>query len=318
MNDYFILYSSNVVVDGKYRSAIYDLSKRQIYLIPLTFSKVIREFEKYSYEQVRENYSHQSDIFNSYISYLIDRNLGFISNDRVLFSKLNLEYQTPEIINTATVEYSFSFSLELLVSQLNECNCKNILLYIKSPIKSLEAIKHLLNKFSNSTLRTITLVFDTLYLLPEDQLKELFEFHKKLYTLLICRAHRNEIVNVYQNKVIYLIESMTNIMKYELKDYLIINFDYFFESQRFNPYYNRKVSIDELGNIKNSIYKKKAFGNISDSNLYKIVSGGKFQKLWKRIPPQMKDSEFRYCLYNPSKKLEESRFTNCKIIELND
>lgn len=316
MKGYFILYSSNILVDGKCRSAIYNLSCREIYIIPSSFSRIIRDFENSPIEKVRKAYAHQLYIFDSYMNFLTENDLGFITRSPRIFSKMNLEYHSPEVINTAVIDYSDGYSFELLITQLNECNCKNLLIYIKHPLISLSYIERLLKTSTRSTLRTITLFFDYFSAMHREGFEELFETYKKLYNVIVCSAPESKIINVYKNKIIYLTAPMDEIREYELKDYLIINYTCFFESHHFNPYYNRKVFIDAGGGIKNSMYKETVFGYISHDKLYDIMSGKQFQKLWKEMPVELAKSEFRYCLYNPSTKPDESKFKNCKIVEM--
>ena len=105
----------------------------------------------------------------------------------------------------------------------------------------------------------------------------------------------------------------TYINDYQLDNFLVVNKDYFMESHFFNPYFNKKVYIGVSGEIKNDQYSKKKFGNIDTNKLSKIVNTSAFQKIWKKIPKQLKESEFRYCLYNPSRKINVSKFRNCKV-----
>jgi hypothetical protein len=250
------------------------------------------------------------------MNFLDSNDLGFMTKNPHLFSKMSLEYHSPEIINTAVIDFSDRYSFELLIDQLDECNCKNGLIYIRFPLTSLAPMGQLLKTSSRSTLRSIVMVLDYFSGMQQKYLEKLFETYKKLYTVLVCGAPENKVINVYQNKIISLTAPMSEIRGYELKDYLIINFDYFFESRKCNPYYNKKVFIDAEGGIRNSMYKQKVFGDISHDRLCDIVTGEKFRKLLKKMPAGVEQSEFRYCLYNPGGKPDESKFTNCKIVEL--
>ncbi len=62
-----------------------------------------------------------------------------------------------------------------------------------------------------------------------------------------------------------------------------INTDLFFEANNFNPYYNGKLYIDELGQVKNGLFTEKVFGNINKlriGDLISVVNSDSFRFLW--------------------------------------
>lgn len=81
------------------------------------------------------------------------------------------------------------------------------------------------------------------------------------------------------------------------RKYLINNIQYFYECQEYNPYYNKKVSIDRKGDIKNCIKNKAVFGNILYNKLEAVIQSQAFREFWfvshDRIL-EIKDSELRY------------------------
>jgi radical SAM protein with 4Fe4S-binding SPASM domain len=78
---------------------------------------------------------------------------------------------------------------------------------------------------------------------------------------------------------------------------LKVNSLLFHESLAFNNYFNKKVVINEVGEIKNYYNQKSSFGNILNDNLKDVLQSSKFKKLWyvsKDQIIQCKNCEFKY------------------------
>ena len=59
-----------------------------------------------------------------------------------------------------------------------------------------------------------------------------------------------------------------------------MNIELFSEAQKYNTYYNKKISIDCNGNIKNCLSNEKHFGNISKNKLSDIIKKREYNYLW--------------------------------------
>jgi len=76
-----------------------------------------------------------------------------------------------------------------------------------------------------------------------------------------------------------------------------INMPLFTESQHYNTCLNRKICIDENGEIKNCPAMSRSFGNIKDTTLEEALNKPGFKGLWgirKDDIDVCKDCEFRY------------------------
>lgn len=76
-----------------------------------------------------------------------------------------------------------------------------------------------------------------------------------------------------------------------------VNLPFVLESKKNNSCLNKKISIDQLGNIRNCPSLSTSFGNITENKLEDIVKIKKFKEYWN-IPKDSitvcKDCEFRY------------------------
>src|SRR3546814_9235558 len=79
----------------------------------------------------------------------------------------------------------------------------------------------------------------------------------------------------------------------------VVNRNFFCESLRFNPYYNRKACIDRFGRIKNCLDHKRDFGNVREIALKTILTDSSFTSLWHASPDrirEVKDKAMRYAM----------------------
>jgi hypothetical protein len=317
--EYLKLYSANIPVKGKKISAIYALDRGEIYLIANTLFELLQEMTRTPFASIKKAYASQSDVFDSYISFLKRENLAFFTQTPECFPKLSLQYHTPEIISSAIAEYAFGYNLESLVTELNNCNCKYLQIQFNCDFSSFGDLKHLIESTEGSTLRRIEIVINYNKQFKEEQLKELIRQNKKIGLITICNSPKQEIK--YEDSVTMLFFTCPMpeyVNESILKNVLLINYRFFMESQKRNPYYNKKVFIAANGDIRNDQFKPKTFGNVNKHKLSQIVNQSIFQLLWKSVPKQLIDSEFKYCLYNPSGKVDISNFKNCTVFRNED
>ena len=85
------------------------------------------------------------------------------------------------------------------------------------------------------------------------------------------------------------------------KDFCELNFvnnlPFFTEAQHHNTCLNRKICIDENGDIRNCPAMKKSYGNIRDTTLKEAIEKPGFKDCWTICKDQIdvcKDCEFRY------------------------
>jgi SPASM domain peptide maturase of grasp-with-spasm system len=105
--------------------------------------------------------------------------------------------------------------------------------------------------------------------------------------------------NVGYCKVFYIKEIITgaNHCGRISTRYFVSNLNFFTESQHHNTCLNRKISIDQNGNIKNCPNMTKDYRNISSTTLQEALNHPDFKKYWNITKDKIsvcKDCEFRH------------------------
>lgn len=306
---YLILFSYNILVDGTKRSAIYSLHKGRVHLIPITLSEILKELEVTEFSKVKKRYSKQSKVFSQYIDFLTKENLIHYTDNPELFPKMQLNYERPELINNAIVEFEGNYDFQNLILSLNKLNCKALELKI-NPLKiSYRILSTILSETCSSTLRFISLILlENSY--TQKELEMVILKNKKLGQIIILNSPvlKNEIFDNCEIKYINLKEEDL-INRDKSTDRTIFNINYFLESQSYNPYFNQKVSITSMGDIKNCLSLQTVFGNINKDDLLSIVILPEFKKLWFSKPDsyfEQENFESRYCIFSNNISFKEA------------
>jgi hypothetical protein len=291
----YFLYSNIKLVKGSNRSILYDLHNLKYDLIPNELYYLFKKSNTLFYLE-SEN--------SEYIDFLNKNEYIFEleKEEEVLFPSLDLSWDYPAELTNIIVHLtvlnlhilsvlaeSNVKAIGIIINELNETSYNKILSIVNSRISketSIQAIEiFILNgKDGNVFVK---------------KLKDIQFISKVHISKLINGTHEN----IYAQKRVIL--NPPNISLYT-------------ELQSHHSYFNRKLYIDEHGNIKNAPSASDIYGNIKKIKTYKnlkeIIELEDFRKYWfvkKHECDVCKDCEFRYmCIDNrlPIKRKENEFF----------
>jgi len=297
---YFKLFAHNILVEGDQRCAVYNLQQKDLQLIPPVLYDIAMLLADKTVEEVQQIISpDRPDFFQKFIQYLLDKDLGFLTDTPEQFPSLSLEWDFPNhILNAIAVrDQDSTYDFEMLINQLDELLCKH--LEIRLLDKQLDAvqIRDLLNPISKKTFRTVSLLLNDSEKLDEKDLTDIYQSFPKIDQMLVFNSSKSNPKERAEN-IFFSAKSMQDCLtEARAADKPFVNIDYFIEAQYYNPFYNRKVCIDEKGNIKNDLMLESHHGNLQTSLLTEVVRTAAYQKLWHAKPDKIegiKDSPLRY------------------------
>lgn len=295
MNDEIVykLFSDCIPVKGFTRSLILDLTRKDYHFVPSELCKrllisSILPTEKFT---------------KQYLDFLIEKELVFecsLSNLN-LYPPLNKEWFYPAEISNAILSVANVLDLESSIHQLLDLGCRHYMLFINPPL-DLPTVVQLLKKYDCSKILTLELYIQYTPEMSEEILAEMMKNNNRISYILCYYARSSKIIskrNTRGNICYYKkgIKFLNSVLSPEL---FTINMPFYTESLKYNVFYNRKVCIDQYGNIKNYLSHNKIFGNIHSDNISDIISRKDFQRLWTINKDKLDicmDCEFRYmCL----------------------
>lgn len=301
------LYETVVISKGATRALIFDTHSEKTNFIPNDLVEFIISINDTSIDNYLLKYdSNERDIINEYIEFIIKYDYGFFCatiDEFKLFPKKSVDFESPFEVTNCIVDVckNSTFDLTKLFAQINILNIPYLQIRAATDYTNLQTdvLLNLLKVFNNTSVNEIFLLLP--YSENIDNYIKATLITEKYLTVLFYAAHNNtkdirvfNNVNInYSTNLIVIPTSCGNIKI----DNFIINEDFYREGLQFNNCLNRKVCVDQKGEIKNCPSMKKSFGNIKDISLKEVLNKKDFKDLWNITKDQIsicKDCEFMH------------------------
>ena len=283
---------------GKTGAAIIDLQKISNTTIPQFLCEILQDYENESLDTLAELYEDRDNSIKQYLDNLCEKNLGFFTDEPERYPKMNLSWDTPEVIRQAVIQiedYS-RFNYKELLQQLDELLCKNMEIWFTGSYTRSD-LEDLLSATNGSVLRSLALVLPYNADITIKGYQELTSLYTKIGEIYLHRAPKT--TKSPGTRVYSIRDDLGDFKKTFVNipsDQYIIYLEFFTESRKHNAYYNRKVCINARGYVKNCLTHHRDFGNIAEKRLEEIVEDPAFRELWYACNDRIlgiKDSEFR-------------------------
>lgn len=300
-SNYIVLFAYCKIVKGKDKNILCDLQKGKIKYIPQAMITVITLLQSQPYLEVKEYFKAEETIFLSYVTFLLQEKFAFQSELAAShFPDLENSWSSPEIINNAIVEYSFThYNLKSLFVQLDDLLTKFIELRLTvCRENNLNELVDVLEYCSQSVCCSLQIMLPSCAPTYCSKIINTLDQFPIVNRIVFYSSEAKHTVNREKHTVYFIPESLEDITKATIASTVLINnIAYYHECQNHNPYYNKKVAITAKGQIKNCIKNKKVFGSLSKQPLKQVVNSDEFQEFWYVTPDQIidiQDSELRY------------------------
>lgn len=307
MEQLLILFESCFPVKGYNRSTIIDLNRQQSYFIPNSLYDLLIKHKNKSLGEVKKLYNDQeSKIIRDYFRFLEDRELLNSSNDTHNFKKLILDWETPSIITNAIICYKrYLYNIKLVYRELEKLGCEAIQVRLFEET-SINELYTLTESLTESSIQEVEVILPyTHEYKSTSKLRKFFEKNVRVSRLLISGAPSRYTEVIHKeigNTVSFIPGKITDNSFCGVihPNNFSINTTFFTEAISHNTCLNRKISIDENGDIKNCPSMLKSFGNIKDTKLAEVLKNDEFTAAWSISKDSInvcRDCEHRYtCL----------------------
>ncbi|MDP1843750.1 MAG: grasp-with-spasm system SPASM domain peptide maturase [Sediminibacterium sp.] len=280
------LFNNTKITKGSKRSLICDTYKQVYFVMPNSVIYFLDSLNNNSIESLIRKFPENEKVINDYINFFISNKLGFLTHEKLKnqFVKPNDDFESTSTITNSIIEVSKLTKpyLKRILFQLFELGCCHIELrfLLKFSNADIQILKKILILFPQISFQIIGLANINIHIKVWDTLLKgnknfasllLFNFNTDLLNRNNCpdKFFFSESTS-FSRKNCGLIES----------GYFTINENHFNESLSFNSCLNKKISIDEFGDVKNCPSMSHSFGNIFKLNLLEIVQKKEFLKYW--------------------------------------
>ncbi|MFK7946623.1 MAG: grasp-with-spasm system SPASM domain peptide maturase, partial [Saprospiraceae bacterium] len=297
----FKLFANCIPVKGIKRCLIADLQRKDFYFIPEGLYEILTLHKDKSIEELHTIYDNKlNKTINDLLHILEKHELGFWCDNPTNFPELSLQWKAPSLITNAIIEVKdCSVNFNHIFDQLNELGCKFIELRFQR-IFNISDIRKITDLTKKYIFRNINIFLPFSLELSKLDFQIFLNEYPRLGRLIIYNASNNKSINTTSDaQVIFLTQDLSlNIHCGQIHpNYFVINIPTFTESQHHNTCLNRKISIDQNGNIKNCPSMVESYGNIKDTTLKEALNHPDFKKYWNIKKDQIsvcQDCEFRH------------------------
>lgn len=300
---YFKLFANCIPVQGAKKSIICDLQHRIPHPIPNDLYDILKSYPDKSLDEIKNEFDHDNrETIDEYFAYLESKNLGFWCNNPDLFPSLNFNWEHPSLITNTIIDtdrYS-NHSYDQLFSQLEDLGCKAIQFRFYD-FYDVEALDHILDLLYTSTVVSLEIIMKYDAAISYDRLLSLAKKHKRVGSILLHSAAENKILSQTEDSVwIQMTKKVFNDASHCGKidpKFFVCSLSMFTEGQKHNTCLNKKICIDNKGQIKNCPSMDTSYGTFPEVSLLDVIFQRDFQELWTINKDQIKvcrDCEYRY------------------------
>lgn len=303
MNDNYIILNSNCVpVKGAVRATLCDLQIGKYYFVPNTLVDVLEHCRSHTVSQIYSEFgSDNKDILDNYFQFVTEKGLAIETSIPDQFPKISEKWSHPGKVSNSIIDFREEFfdsiDYQTILSELSRLGCSTIQFRAFSMFNK-SRIPHLLDLLSNSRVHDIKFAIPhNVYNL--DELQDFVKENARISEVVIFGSpeYREEKVSgallLFIRKKDLSPQSCGTICASNFS----INIPHYTEAINHNSCLNKKISVDEIGNIKSCPSSLVVFGNVFENTLDEVLQKGDVKQAWNITKDQVevcKDCEFRY------------------------
>ncbi|MFK7949207.1 MAG: grasp-with-spasm system SPASM domain peptide maturase [Saprospiraceae bacterium] len=301
----FRLVSDSFVVEGASRALIADTGRKEYHLIPKILGHILKENKGKTIQDIISEYTTNSEeetILMEYFTFLKEQELLLFSNHLDAYVNINLDWDFPAVIANSIIDFGLEniTYLPKIIQSLDSLGCRYVQLRFFELI-DITTLEQVVSLFNHSIIEYIDISIPFNRKRPKEY-EELLEKYSRIHSLIIYNfpkhvsySKQNETgrgsIHTYPKNVA---ASSCGVVS---PHFFGTNIHLFTESQHHNTCLNRKISIDQNGNIKNCPSMVKSYGNIKDVSLEEALNHPNFKQYWNIKKDQIsicQDCEFRH------------------------
>ncbi len=300
------MYSSVKITQGKQRSLLQDLVNGRQNFIPISYGQFLVENNNMNYNQIIKKYKKENEkITSEYLTHAIQNNYATILNgnkEDAFFIPVNFQWFEPYIITNCILVFNVydEIYLEKILLQIIYLEIPYIEIRILNNF-SLNELDYIIVAFQNTSIISINIL--TIYdnSLKIKEIKNKLKFKVVVNALIIYNSPVKQTLEYFMHSkstsILFTKQKLSSSMCGLITTQnFTTNLKLYSESLVHNTCLNRKISIDQNGEIKNCPSMVESFGNIKDTTLEEALNKQGFKKYWNITKDKInicKDCEFR-------------------------
>lgn len=314
LNQYLHLYADCIPVKGFARSAIYDLTRNEIFLFQSKFYDVLQYLVADKIEiQINKIKSDKTKrLIIEFIDFLEHTETVCFLEEVSMLPRIEERWDMPAIISNSIIDVDKTIhDFNKIFNELDNLGCKFVQIRSFSNLLDIKNLNNILSLVCHKSIEGVEIILRHNLMMMDDDYIQLIKDHPILTNMIVhsspldrdlpinfgCDEDSKSLLTKKIHFVSQIIDSQLHcgiISPQYLNAPSALNF---FETKLFNGCLNRKISVDSCGDIKNCPSMPQSFGNISHTNLSDVINIDGFKDKWNIVKDQIeicKDCEFRY------------------------
>ena len=298
MPSHLHLFANCRIVDGYARSAVHDLQKGKLRLIPKGLSERLRKHQNRPYDRILEEEEEDRRLLQDSLQTLQEEGyITFLAEHEVpLYPDLELRYENPRELETLVVQYHALRPEDL--NPFGPLGLRHLILLLDRAI-DLEYLNGLIDRMEASGAENLILLFDRPVTLKGDLL-DTIERRPRISRCVFFGAEKAE-------KWGNTIEETPTPFRWDRGPFLMTpSMELFMESLHHHSYFNKRLFISPEGYLEASYASRERALHIEAvdqaSDIRELLNTNLFKDLWgipKEATLVCKDCEFRRTCLDP-------------------
>lgn len=304
-NLFFRAFAGCKVVKGANQSLICDLQREQFYKIPNDLAEIISLSGRIKLADLYNMYTEANfQALDGYFDFLEKNQFIFFVDENLnnFFPEISSDWDYPATITNSILEIdgNSNYSVINVLKQLEGLGCAYLQLRFKEVV-TLKDLSMILAEFYDSKFCYEILIPYSDFYKDSQILLEFIENNLRVNQIVVYNSPQADIVaskRLESTCINYVIENLSDhkFCGSFAESSMFSNLQFYTEGVSFNTCLNRKISIDENGNIKNCPSLQGTYGNINEISLAEVLQQGEIKKNWfitKDLVSVCKDCEYR-------------------------
>lgn len=288
---YFYLFADCILTKGYTRTMITDTSRKELHFVDNSYYEVLLLCRQHKIGEIVEMLDTEDDIsrLKIFLTELSDKGLGTFVHDINLFPEIEKVWDHPSVITNAIIDVrDVAHDYGKIFRELDELGCEAVEMRIYKAF-SIGEMRSVLLSSAGKRFRHLQLV--TKFAGPDSSpevLKDLVAEFTYLFITVhttpedVCQAF-NDVIEREQ-RIYYVkqhIDSDQCCGNIYFESFRIPKIKNISENLLYNGCLNRKISVDEHGNIKNCPSLPTVYGNARTDSFRDILDKQEFRSPWK-------------------------------------
>ncbi len=313
LEKHVFLFTDCVPVEGYTASAIYDLTRGRISTFPSEYFPLFKLFRTHRLGQILDTFSEDDRAnLHDFFGFLLSNEYVAFVDDLAPFPEIPSTWDAPCSIENAIIDVNTQrHDYRKIVSELDALGCMHLQIRSYSRVFSVSDLVDLARLCRGTSIQTLQAFIPHDPTNSDDDYVSVVTSNRILAGLVLHSASQDrrirvdygaqgtsaELVAVEIELTTKKLESCLDCGCITKKQLLRPSTPTFNELHHFNGCLNRKVSIDENGQVRNCPAMGTSFGHHQSVALSDIVAGPNFQSAWRARKDEIKvcqDCQYRY------------------------